>query len=228
MVANVSCASPGCLNPVIGQCTGYKIHCQRFYCQQHSVGKLCGLCGSQKKADDDAVQLEIDYTNLIKGIQQEAKDAYNGKKMFLKGLKITAIIGFFAGPIAAIFAPKGTDLFQLIIAAPIDFIMIYLLGGSILGKPILWLLRENWMNKNSFKRAEEINKSHPGFLGYFQNWHTTLVNERKQTAKETVVALGTFAAAIAVAAAISVAEDEKERVHEQRIEDAVRRGMRDR
>jgi len=45
--SGMSCSVPGCGRPVIGQCMGFHSSCGRFYCAQHSHGKLCDECAAE-------------------------------------------------------------------------------------------------------------------------------------------------------------------------------------
>jgi hypothetical protein len=61
---SVKCYVSTCDNPVIGQCSGYKSNCGKFYCASHSSKILCADC-AQKKADREPVLgLEAEIATL--------------------------------------------------------------------------------------------------------------------------------------------------------------------
>jgi hypothetical protein len=74
MIGNIACFVPGCRNPVIGQCVGYKESCGHFYCVMHSAGKRCAECALQLENDEMAKRLNEEYTQLSKELHKEVTD----------------------------------------------------------------------------------------------------------------------------------------------------------
>ncbi len=66
---NVKCSAPSCLNPVIGQCTGYKRGCGRFYCAAHSHNGLCMDCAALLSED----QLIEDYVKSCQNVEKKVQ-----------------------------------------------------------------------------------------------------------------------------------------------------------
>lgn len=83
---NVGCFA-GCNNPVIGQCPGYKGPCNRFYCKEHSVDRLCNDCIS-RALEDLAVEMTFqDYFNTAQNLKASRSTVWT----------ILAIIGGLLG-----------------------------------------------------------------------------------------------------------------------------------
>jgi hypothetical protein len=78
-VGNIACSFPNCTNPVIGQCTGYKKACGKYYCREHSTDTLCSDCASLKLAEDQAQEILEDYLHTAEKIEQEALLVFDGK-----------------------------------------------------------------------------------------------------------------------------------------------------
>lgn len=67
-LAGMACHYPGCTEPVIGQCPGYKGACLRFYCAVHSVEPYCSVC-AEKIARDVAIEAVYqDYLQAAKTV----------------------------------------------------------------------------------------------------------------------------------------------------------------
>ena len=82
---SVSCAVPGCASPVIGQCTGYKGTCGRYYCTDHSTGTLCADCAGRKAEDERTERVTSDYLQTIKALQREGRSAAFNQQIALTG-----------------------------------------------------------------------------------------------------------------------------------------------
>jgi double zinc ribbon protein len=57
----------GCDAPIVGQCSGYKGNCGRFYCSNHSVGSFCGICADAFARDK---ALEAAYNDYLQTAQK--------------------------------------------------------------------------------------------------------------------------------------------------------------
>lgn len=69
----VRCAAPKCVHPVIGQCTGYKRDCRRYYCAIHSNVNLCYECTMRQFVDEEAERVKRDYLENVESIRQKAR-----------------------------------------------------------------------------------------------------------------------------------------------------------
>ena len=72
MNLNIGCSSPGCTNPVIGQCVGYKGSCGRYYCATHTSERLCPDCARQKLQDELATKTYKDYLQVSEQVDYES------------------------------------------------------------------------------------------------------------------------------------------------------------
>lgn len=70
---NIQCSVSGCNNPVIGQCTGYKGDCGKFYCAQHSSDGLCAECVAQKAHDEFVAKTFAEYWQLADQVKRESE-----------------------------------------------------------------------------------------------------------------------------------------------------------
>ncbi len=72
-IANIACSAPDCHNPVIGQCTGYKKTCGKYYCREHSTGTLCFDCSNEKAAEEHAEAVYKEYLGLAENISKNIR-----------------------------------------------------------------------------------------------------------------------------------------------------------
>jgi hypothetical protein len=205
MSVNIACSVPGCTNPVIGQCTGYKKSCGRYYCHAHSTDTLCAVCANHK-AEDDRVQIIYqDYLTTAEGLEREARTTITFKGTFKKGWKIAAIIGLIGGPILTpiLSQPKnfalGVGAFFLgFLVGPVELLVAYAIYGSLIAWIVCGVKRGNWHKEIGINRAKELDTTKPGFLEFYTTW-------RKEKSKEKLtkaLAVAGVVAAVGLAAAV--------------------------
>ena len=220
MSINIACSAPDCSKPVIGQCTGYKKTCGKYYCREHSSDTLCADCGRQKIADEQTQEVLRDYLHTAEELEKESLSVFNGKTTWQKGLKVAAKIGLIGGPIIfPIFMLSnywGTPTFLTILGnIGMGFIIgpIYgVIGWTVYVFPFVWIWgatkRGTWLREVGVNRAKEIDESKQGFLEFYTTW-------RKEKSKEkltNVLAVAGVVAAIGLAvAASSTSESEYDR-----------------
>ncbi len=207
MSINIACVVPGCTNPVIGQCVGYKQSCGRYYCREHSSDTLCAICANNKQVDDQAQAVYKDYLATAEGLEREARAAINTKAIFGKGAKIVAIAGFFGGPIVMLANEGGVSSIMGFLIGPLAALYFY----TILLGPVIWgvcgIMRGDWHREKGLNRATDIDKLKPGFLEFYTTW-------RKEKSKEKLMTALTIAgvvAAVGIGAALSDSEDSRVR-----------------
>lgn len=64
----VACHYPGCTEPVIGQCPGYKGSCLRYYCATHSIEPYCSVCADKILRDAAIRAMYEDYLEAAEKI----------------------------------------------------------------------------------------------------------------------------------------------------------------
>lgn len=177
---NVKCFVSMCNNPVIGQCSGYKDSCGRFYCSTHSIGTLCADC-AKRKAEDDRLRAEEEALRAKQAAEEAALQAIfedylqTAKQLFGKRRSIAIILT----------------------------VVLFLLGCWMLsGKNelgiipfILWFIMAIGLNIEMQSQVKKIDNEKPGFKDFFKAW-------RKEKAKaENTAFFGALLGAAGVAAA---------------------------
>ena len=212
-IANIACSAPDCQNPVIGQCSGYKKPCGKYYCREHSVDAFCADCASRKAEDDHTQLVYQDYLSTAEGLEKEAQTTITFGGLWKQCIKILVIIGFFGGPI--IFPLEmnpqnfvsGVGYFFLgFIVGPFFMAILSIHPLTLL---IIWAVlaskRGNWHNTKGIEQAEKINETKPGFLEFYTTW-------RQEKSREKLTTVLTIAGAIAVGAvAAGLSESEYDR-----------------
>ena len=210
MSVNIACSAPGCTNPVIGQCTGYKRACGKYYCREHSIDTLCIECANRKSVDEQAEKIYQEYLNAAEKIEQESLSVFNGKVVYKKGVKIFALLGLIVGIfVVLITAPPnevGIFLLQAVFGGPIQGIIIWTLCF-----PLVWIVgvvvRSIWLGTQGHQKAIQIDKSKPGFLKFYEAWRS---EKRKEKLIGVLATAGTIAA-IAIAAGVSETDYDRTR-----------------
>jgi len=141
---SIGCSFPGCTNPVIGQCTGYKGDCGRFYCATHSSGTLCYEHAEQKRTDDIAQQIYDDYLKTAESIHKSAGDTPAAVVVSL----ITLALVFLGIGVSNGEFPTLSCLFGL--------------GGLLVTWPIILNSRQ--------KLAAQASITKPGFEEFYKEW----------------------------------------------------------
>ena len=203
MSLNVSCAVPGCTNPVIGQCTGYKGTCGRFYCAAHSTDRLCADCARQKLEDEIAQRTYEDYLHTAERLQRKLRSAA------LPIVLCAGVIGILFFCSAFSVSPVSSE--QIVAGWVMG--MATILGGAI------WAgTRQQKLEK---EEVAEIGKVKPAFAEFYKAWK----KEKSKEALMTALAIaGVIVAGAVAAAAAATSDDREKRVSE--IEEGVRRAIR--
>jgi hypothetical protein len=221
MSINVACSVPRCTNPVIGQCTGYKKNCGRYYCHEHSSDTLCAECTSRKITDEQAQAVLQDYLHTSEELEKEALSVFNGKTTWQKGLKVVAIIGLIGGPIIfPIFelsnsyggTPSFWEILSMIGAGFFIGPLYGALGWTIYVFPFVWIWgvvkRGTWHRTKGINRAKEIDSSKQGFYEFYTTWRK---EKSKEKLKNVLVVAGVIAAIGLAAAASATSESDYDR-----------------
>lgn len=216
MSVNIACSVPKCSNPVIGQCTGYKKTCGRYYCHEHSSDTLCADCGSQKAADEHAEMVYHEYLTLAQNITKEPLPIPKfefPEKRFVKpaiwlfaigivSLVILIIIGIIVGSLTEQISQVLTSLYALSILATFG-----LMGLPLLLIPVYIIQDQTWAGEHRKKIiAERINETErvkPGFLQFWNAW--TKQRQEEQAEKNRQALMGVLAVAGVIAAGVIAA-----------------------
>lgn len=211
-IVNIACSAPDCQNPVIGQCTGYKKPCGKYYCRKHSADAFCADCANRKAEDEHTQLVYQDYLSTAEGLENEARTTITYKGLWKQGAKIAAIIGLIGGPIFFLNTQphnfiQGVGLFIVgLIVGPIFMVIDpYLIFGSL----IVWIIcgskRGEWHRTIGIERAKEISATKSGFVEFYTAW-------RQEKSREKLTTVLSIAGAIAVGAvAAGLSESEYDR-----------------
>lgn len=212
-IANIACSAPDCQNPVIGQCSGYKKPCGKYYCRIHSVDAFCEDCANRKAEDDHAQLVYQDYLSTAEGLEKEAQTTITFGGLWKQGVKIATIIGFFGGPIVfplsmypENFASGVYYFFLGFIVGPMFMAALFIHPLTLL---IIWAVlaskRGNWLNTIGTEQAKKIDETKPGFFEFYTTW-------RQEKSREKLTTVLTIAGAIAVGAVVAgLSESEYDR-----------------
>lgn len=168
-VAGMACHYPGCTEPVIGQCPGYKGSCLRFYCATHSVEPYCSVC-VEKIARDAAIQA------IYEDYLQAAKKVPSGMGWLGMALLIWSAACLL--PLSPIIMTGDTsnNSTMVLIMALCSGIGFYIIGP--LATVFLWLASK----KAKQNMIAEISKEKPGFSEFYSEYE-------KQKRSETMAAI---------------------------------------
>ncbi len=212
MTLNVACAVSGCTNPIIGQCTGYKGSCGRYYCATHSSGTLCADCANRKAEEERLQQVYEDYLRTAEKLRKDVSSFTERGGVGLLSLVAFALpIGLGVG-INNLLLLSHTRFDPVIIVCPMTIVVFILPYG------ILFYYYYRVLPKRAKARAAEMDKTKPGFLQFYSTW---LSNKHKE---ELVLGLkigGAIAGAV-IAGTIAAAADSAARSREEeRVRNAV-------
>ena len=185
---NIACSFPNCTNPVIGQCTGYKGECRKYYCSAHSTENLCYKCASKKLAEENAAFANQEFLKMIGGMRREAR-SIAWKNFWERNETRWGIwIILFLGLIGFIIAENyNGDVGTFIMG----------MGGFGLIIGIVALLIEIGKQENILATGIEQQKN--GFLKFFSEWK---IEQQKKTLK-AIGAVFLFVFVIMIAAMAS-------------------------
>jgi hypothetical protein len=150
MMGNISCAAPGCKNPVIGQC-----RCGRFYCSEHQTNGVCFQCTNEERIRQEEVRIEREYSQLARRIRLGWNYfAYMFWAVF-GGLLAMGLVGAGLTTRGVTLPPKGRALMTV----------LYVGAGAWLVITVLW---HRAVTRARNRAADELDQTHPGFADYFQ------------------------------------------------------------
>jgi hypothetical protein len=165
MFANIACSYSNCTNPVVGQCTGYKGDCQKYYCATHSTDTLCHSCASKKLTEENEALAKQEYLKIIGGLRKGARSI--AWKIFWRrnetqwGIGVILFLGLL-GLIIGVNNDTGTFFLGL--------------GGFGVAIGILTLFSE--IGKQEKTLATGIDQQKNGFLNFFTAWK---IEQQKKT-----------------------------------------------
>lgn len=175
MTGNVACFSPGCRNPVIGQCPGYNGPCGHFYCAKHTAEKLCSECGSRKKVDEETERIYQDYLRTAQGLFVVGCGTW-----FVIGVASLLIGGLLNSMFPAFGRERSTTELYLILA--VAFTPGYIAA---------------YLSHRAVARAKEIAQTKPYFDQFFKEYR----KQKGRQALGTLVKVAGAAALIGLGAA---------------------------
>jgi len=228
MSVNIACSVSECTNPVIGQCTGYKRNCGRYYCREHSQDTLCADCASQKAADEHAVLVYQEYLALAEKVSKEPiqipKFQFQAKNLVKVGcgsfvigtilLMFLILVGTIVGKISQQI-PQGIIVLYAL-AILVAFTLISWPIGVI---PLVWLIQyQDWTTKERQKRISarinQIEQEKPGFTQFWNAWVKQRQEEQAEKNKQALMgalAVAGVIAAAAIGAALSESDYDRTR-----------------
>lgn len=179
MLANIACSFPNCTQPVIGQCTGYKEECRRYYCATHSNNNLCYHCAEKKRAEETAELTKQEYLKTIKEIKQNARTIvwkiFLGNAVAKWGVGITLFLILLGFIVNENNNNLGTAFF-------------YLGGFGVLVGLVLLLTS---IDEQERILVKSIDQQKDGFSNFFNEW-------KKEQQKKTWKVIGTVVGIIFV------------------------------
>ena len=172
MAREIQCSVPGCTEPVVGQCTGYKSTCLRFYCAQHSSGTLCSECASQKAYDKEVQRIYEDYLRTAKSIPRVGCGFW---------VIVTGAIGTLLLVVSRVANPGAR---------------FYVGSIFLCALPIIVVLAINVVESIAARKVKKISEEKPGFEEFYRLWRKQKSEEELLTAAAIgIAALGAAAGA---------------------------------
>ena len=154
MDVQVSCPVFRCPQTSVGQCTGYRRTCERFYCQIHSEGTLCDSCASIKQEE-----LKSGYRQVLKSLERKSYSAS----------LTTGVAALFLGSLLLLAAAVVSAFSQQGNQGAFSIFIISLGGGlTLFFASLIWYLKKT----REFVRREsiELDLNHPGFYDCYRQW----------------------------------------------------------
>lgn len=225
-IVNIACSAPNCSNPVIGQCTGYKKTCGKYYCREHSTDTLCFDCSNEKAAEDHAEAVYKEYLALAENVLKEPvpipEFQFQGKNLLkISGwsLAIGGILFFFLIIIGVIVGNSNLVVPQEMGAFYALSILgaLVLLGWPIGIVPLIWLSQnQDWTAKERQKvisaRIKTIEQEKHGFAQFWNTWVKQRQEEQAEKNRQALMGVLTVVGVIAAGAlAAGLSESEYDR-----------------
>jgi hypothetical protein len=227
MSVNIACSTLGCTNSVIGQCTGYKKACGRYYCHEHSSSTLCGDCAKQKMADEYAEleqrQAELvyqEYLALAEKVNRETIPFSQDFKLKNKNLMKKGIGVVLIGVVLFVVMGMTTESNSINDSNKAIIGVLGLTGLGLIVLPFIivplqtnanmveW--NRNVKQKRISKKISEIEKEKPGFTQFWNTWKKQRQNEQAAMNRQAlmgVLAVDGVIAAVAIGTAASGESD---------------------
>lgn len=165
----IACFSAGCDSSVIGQCTGYKRSCGRFYCSTHSRGTLCGECLLLKTSDEEAERRLQDYLATCDKLAKQTPGATSGTYVWAVVFLLGGMLAVATGKV-----PAGLGV----------------MAFGVLS--IVWGIRHRAKRR---QMAESAALNRPGFAEFFEEWQRQKSKEAWAKAGAVVLIAGAVAGA---------------------------------
>lgn len=179
---SVKCFISTCNNPVIGQCSGYKDNCGRFYCSTHSTDTLCADC-AKRKVEEEALHAEQVAEEVT--LQAILDDYFQAAQQFHNKLQVLGILMFISWGFA-IFIMVSTGSVGVRNAGTIPYMiaLVFFLG------PLIGLFIYN------LSRLAKLDKEKPGFKKFFKAWQKEKAKVKNAAFFRTLLGAATVATAI--------------------------------
>jgi len=205
MSINIACSTLDCTNPVIGQCTGYKKACGKYYCRAHSMDTLCGECASRKSADDKAQAVYEDYVHTAEQMEHDKTGSTFVNWEAIKGWVISLVISIFILIISPAM-PISNHGFNETNAGTV-------IGGLMFALSLFGLIvKTNKLTSDREKiTTTEIEKTKPGFLEFYSCWKSKKNKEQLMAVLTVVGAIAVIGLAAAATAASAASESDYDR-----------------
>ena len=172
----VACHYPGCTEPVIGQCPGYKGSCLRYYCATHSIEPYCSVCADKILRDAAIRAMYEDYLETAKKIPSAI-----GCGWALVLALFVLPCSFYAGEV---FSANSWES---------NTVAIYTVMG--IGAGIILFLM--WFtDRNKQRKVAEIAAEKPGFKEFFAEYEKQKKSESMATVLTGLLVAGAAANAI--------------------------------
>jgi hypothetical protein len=177
MTSNVACSTQGCTNPVVRQCSGYKGNCGRFYCAEHSSGRLCPECAARKRHDD-----------TLEEYWQMAKHVYDFKLNLSTRFKALdrLLAAVFIVSLIAIVLGNG-DNPMVVLSLIVSFVVMLVCT--------VWLFFKRRTEQKA--QYEHIVATRPGFKEFYKEYKKLRKDQEfdKEVEMRKKILFGTIAAA---------------------------------
>jgi pilus assembly protein TadC len=233
MSINIACSTIGCLNPVIGQCTGYKKTCGKYYCHEHSSDTLCANCAKQKTEDEHAELVYQEYLVLAEKVSQEPDPEFKfqDKKRVKRVIRLLStgtillVVLIIAGIVVGNIAQEISQGLKTFYSALI-IVALILIGLPILDFLEFYSSRKNWIEKEKqiriSKKVRDIDAEKQGFAEFWDTWVKQRKEEEAEKKKQALIRVLTVAGAIAAIGLAAAASTSSESEY-----DRTRRAVRD-
>lgn len=207
MTSNVACSTPGCTNPVVGQCGGYKCNCGRFYCAEHSSGRLCPECAARKARDAEVQSILVEY--------KQKAESLGSKGMSCVGCGTVSGLAFMVSSIpfglaATVFWDRHNRTTNAFLHSlpPLIFVLSFVAVVAFF----------IYLESKKVAAINEYDKTHPGFKQFYDAWSS----EEDKEDLSKIIAVTAAIGAVGNAANTAYKDHKHERTR-QEVEEAARK-----